>query len=458
VLRGNRSIHHTLEAVGIIEYCNLYENIADAGRAVLYGWRSGILVRFCIFRDNTRDIFLHDKTAHAFSIQDCVFSSPVSDFPAGWTEADSAGNHFGTRTASIEIDHLATGHCETPLPAPTAAPTATTSPTCRVLFGSFNARTWVVDEASCVLLRDCFFDRTQATEDAGAVGVASTSGPLLVQSSTFFECHAGRNGGAIHLLTFHFTIEDSCFIGTTAGGSASVLQIERPSEASAIRNSLFADCGAAGDESDVTIYMGTDQEPDQSFDFYLLHFSDCCYQTTDLERGRGYVFYAGYDRTNPWHFRYSTVVRCEGSTGIHHNYEAYGTIEYCNFYANVAHADRSVLYGWQSGMIVAFSVFNGNNIDVIMHNSSPVRRFEFIGCVFSAASLPDGCFDGSTWGNAFGVETPSLPLPNLRLDACHGEIRRSPSAPFTLTGYRPRNRRSMLISTGFFMLLGFCMQ
>jgi hypothetical protein len=119
------------------------------------------------------------------------------------------------------------------------------------------------------------------------------------------------------------------------------------------------------------------------------------------------------------------------------------------------------LYGWESGIIVKLSVFSGNNIDIIMHGANPSHRFEFIGCLFSAASLPAGCFDGSTWGNAFQAAPQSLSLPNLPRQACKAQTvpdatpTESASFYFTMPGYQPRRHRSMLISTACFLWLRF---
>jgi hypothetical protein len=132
------------------------------------------------------------------------------------------------------------------------------------------------------------------------------------------------------------------------------------------------------------------------------------------------------------------------------------TVEYCNFYDNDAHADLGVLYGWQTGIIVKLCVFGGNSRDVVMDYPNPARRFEFIGCAFAAESLPADCFEGSTWGNAFGAVTASLPLKNLPLHACQAKIvvTQSASPYFTRPGFRPRTRNSPLVASIFFMFFG----
>jgi hypothetical protein len=114
------------------------------------------------------------------------------------------------------------------------------------------------------------------------------------------------------------------------------------------------------------------------------------------------------------------------------------------------------LYGWESGIIVKMSVFCGNTRDFLMDVVTPVHTFEFIGCVFSAASLPDGSFEGATAGNLFGVLTESLPLQHLSSQACQPKITRSESASlqFTPPLYEPPNRRSGFVATGLFLFFG----
>jgi hypothetical protein len=438
---GSTGIHHGSYAIVTVEYGNFYENVVHPERAVLYGWRSGLVVRFCILRNNTRDIFLHDSLAQAFLIQDCVFSSPVSDFPAGYTETDSTRNAFGTSTASIAIAHLATGYCETPLFSVTTALT----PTCHFLIGVYRSAT-VIGQSYCVVIRNALFERTRTNGTGGAVCLDSASAPLFVQLATFLECHADQDGGAIHLAS-DCAIDDSCFIGTTAAGRGSALKLDAFVEASAIRHSLFANCGDidTGVGCDATVYVSEDH----SIEFSLLNFSDCCYQTTLTGRGRGFVCYFPHDVARPWSFRYSTVVRCRGATGLHHSYYADVTVEYCNFYDNVAHSNLGVLYAWKSGMIVKLSVFNGNSGDVVLELDA-ARRFQIVDCVFAAA-LPDGCFDESSAGNAFGVTTPSLPLSNLPSQACRDWA--ASTSYFTGPGCARRTGRSVFLATGFYLVL-----
>jgi hypothetical protein len=115
-----------------------------------------------------------------------------------------------------------------------------------------------------------------------------------------------------------------------------------------------------------------------------------------------------------WLLRYSTVVKCCGSSGIHQNQVAVGTVESCNFHNNTARNNRAVLSTWSSGMIVRGCVFEGNNHDIYKENNGMVL-FVITGCVFSSQEsvILSSWTDPVSTDNHFSENTPSLALPYL---------------------------------------------
>jgi hypothetical protein len=120
---GLSGIWSRCESLCGVTYCNFYDNSVPAMSGVIACERIGVLVRWCVFKNNTHDIFLERLSDESrFQIMNCVFSGQLPD--ESYYLA-TVNNVFHSETATRYIDHLDTGYCpaaqvetQTVLPTP----------------------------------------------------------------------------------------------------------------------------------------------------------------------------------------------------------------------------------------------------------------------------------------------------------------------------------------------------
>jgi hypothetical protein len=428
---GVTGLHYNADAVGIVEYCNFYDNLARGDRGVLFSYQCGMDVRSCVFNGNSRELWLNGGSK--FSLTGCVLSSPLGSLnPDHFT--DSGQNLFATTTASHTIAHLATGDCPVSSPMQTPIPTGTTPPNCNFYEGVFKeSRVNVQDASPCVVIENAFFVDSFSSGHGGAVYLGGSTGPLFVRAVSFTDCRANWYGGGIYLSVSFIELDRCCFVQTRCGldsgnpPSGNAIYLNPTDTVNQIQNSNFWNCGDANAQTRSTICFST------SLELHLasLNATAGYLKNNDNDWGTGYLLGEthGHNAAHPyaWTIRFCTVLNCSGTDAIHsHDNGQGGTVEYCNFYENFA--SRALLYAWRNAYTVRFCVFTGTaRVFYLEVDSGTV--FQIIGCVFSKASLISDAFArAETWGNRFGIETASLSLPHLPAADCPTEWSRSPTA------------------------------
>lgn len=106
---GHSGIWSRCDTVCRVNFCNFYDNCFPLSSGVLVVERVGLLVKSCIFRNNTFGIFLERFSEDTgFFIMDCVFSSVLPDESYYLV---TTNNLFATETATSYIAYLNTGLC-----------------------------------------------------------------------------------------------------------------------------------------------------------------------------------------------------------------------------------------------------------------------------------------------------------------------------------------------------------
>jgi hypothetical protein len=398
---GSSGIHDASTVVGTVECCNFYDNTARSDWAVLSSWGTGMSVQNCIFKGNNKDIMLSGTgTGTKFVLTGCVFwgleSSISSDYIDGLSSTD---NWFEITTASHTLLHLDTHYC------PASAP----SPTCYAVKAPFSSRIEVPQSSSCVVVEDCVFMSLSGSSSGGAGYFGTSISYVDVFGSTFADVRCSYRGGALYFESDSHEV-GCCFIDVSAGevtdscGHALASNLDQSTFD--VNSSSFVECGSQTSLTAGVLCV----DKDTHFYFTSLNFSECRLSADLADGGAaiGFIFYDFINRYNPWYLRYCTVLKCSGSTGIHHSDSGDGTVEYCNFYGNVARADRGVLFTFSHGLNVQYCVFEGNSREIFMATVGSVK-FSMIGCVLSSpeGSIPSAYFDGASSGNVFGMTTAS---------------------------------------------------
>jgi hypothetical protein len=317
------------------------------------------------------------------------------------------------------------------------------------------ARLTVPSTVRCSIVQDCLFSGLTHTEN-GAAAWLGGSGPVFVTGTTLVNCHTTRRGGGLYFETGSVQIESCCFRDLTVDDLGTAIAINYEHANLNLSVSSLVKCGKPTSRGRATIFVDTDQW----FAFSALNFSSCNLPGSTNEDGLGFVLWCYISKGDPWSFRYCSVYKCSGATGFHHNYDAIATVEYCNFYENVAHPSRALFSCYQTGMIVRFCIFRDNTRDLMLHED---RRHPFViqDCVFSS---PDSVIANDWWTDAdstrnlFGSYTASIAITHLANAYCEIHIPdatpiASPSFYFTMPAYPLRTHRSMLISTACFLWL-----
>jgi hypothetical protein len=230
---------------------------------------------------------------------------------------------------------------------------------------------------------------------------------------------ASINGGGIYCQSHALEIDGCCFNDVSTTGVSAlghVLHSDRDNSTLTMASSSLVDCGDEASSARGTLFI--DKNP--AFSLVYLNFSGCQLPSNAAsgDDAIGFIFWAYVHSRHPWYLRYCTVVDCSGSSGIHHTSSSVGTIEYCNFYDNVARSDRAVLSTWGSGQILRFCIFDGNSREMMLSGGG--RKFSMTDCVLScpAGSLPSDYFDDLSSGNFFGTTTESLAITPLETENC----------------------------------------
>jgi hypothetical protein len=420
---GSSGIHHNELSSGTVESCNFYDNVARNDLGIIACQKAGVAVRDCIFERNSREIFLYSG-ASRFSVNGCVFSSPLGSLPSAYFDDSSSGNFFGTTTASHAILHVHREYCATSTPTATPAPTPTPSRTCQSYMGVHAAAISLKDTLTCVLITDSFFGDITGTSSRGAVTLDTNAGPLFAHFDTFLRCTApGGNsgGGAIYVTDSDLEVDECCFVETEADSHGNAIFTDGKGTVNRIHNSNFGNCGTSSSASDASICFWWAL----TITFDLLNFSDCKLMSTDSAKGLGILFYAQDQGQYAWAVRYCTVLQCSGADAIHSSGIVEGIVEYCNFYSNSV--SRAVLYGYKGAFTARSCIFKGSARDFFLDTSS-TTIFQIIACVFAAASFPnDGNFRADLSGNRLNTETASLDIPVLSSQDCRAAVTRSPT-------------------------------
>jgi hypothetical protein len=88
-----------------------------------------------------------------------------------------------------------------------------------------------------------------------------------------------------------------------------------------------------------------------------LNFAECWLPRDSDDSGIGFAFAATGDGQADWSFRYCTVLKCSGSTGIQHNANGLGTVAYRNFDANLAAGGRGCCLVIQEDLMCGIGFF-----------------------------------------------------------------------------------------------------
>jgi hypothetical protein len=195
-----------------------------------------------------------------------------------------------------------------------------------------------------------------------------------------------------------------------------------------MNNTHLLACDSPALLSEGTIYIFRNLMPV----FFLMNFTECSLTLDNADRGIG-VLARFMDKLDyEWTFRYCTVLRCIGSTGIHHGINKVGTVESCNFYHNIPHSERGFLYSRRGGFRIANCVFNNQTgRDIFLYEPSD-SRFVLVNCVFSSDLLPAVYFSGATSGNIFNSVTGSIRIEHFNTMYCPtASPSQSPTALFS---------------------------
>jgi hypothetical protein len=106
---GADAIHSSGNADGTVEYCNFFGNSVHSDRGVLYAYKRGYVVRFCVFNGDAREIYSDPEYSPVFEVIGCLFSS--ASFPEGNFSAETWGNSFGVSGYSLSLSHVASHDC-----------------------------------------------------------------------------------------------------------------------------------------------------------------------------------------------------------------------------------------------------------------------------------------------------------------------------------------------------------
>jgi hypothetical protein len=199
--------------------------------------------------------------------------------------------------------------------------------TCYYYSDEIPGRIVIPDSSSCAFVVDCFFGRVKGSGEGGFAYFGASVSYVFVIRCTVHDVDNFHDGGALLCRSDSLEIDECCFNNVyVTWGSGHVLCSRAPNSTLNVNSSSFVDCGDNSSRSGVLFIA----DP-TSFDLTSLNFSECQLSLDSTDTGVGFVFIAGDNFQGDWSFRYCTVLKSSGASGLQHNGDGLGKVAYCNF-------------------------------------------------------------------------------------------------------------------------------
>jgi hypothetical protein len=106
---GFSAIQNNCGQVCELSFTNIYNNVIPEGSGVIFCQTVGILMKSCIFNNNSAKFFIDRYSpGSGFHVLHSIFSD---DLPVASYYEETVGNYVNRETASISLGHFDTFHC-----------------------------------------------------------------------------------------------------------------------------------------------------------------------------------------------------------------------------------------------------------------------------------------------------------------------------------------------------------